>query len=91
MLTELPPREVRILQLRHGLLDGQAYTLEEVERKMGVTRERVHQIEAQALSRLMTNWPILLDALLRLWEMGKASELKTLFYESFEKQQVNNL
>lgn len=52
VLNGLPPREVRILQLRYGLLDGQAYTLEEVGRKMGVTRERVRQIEAQALSRL---------------------------------------
>jgi len=52
VLSSLPPREVRILQLRYGLLDGQAYTLEEVGRKMGVTRERVRQIEAQALSRL---------------------------------------
>jgi len=52
VLNALPPREVRILQLRYGLLDGQAYTLEEVGRKMGVTRERVRQIEAQALSRL---------------------------------------
>ena len=52
VLESLPPREVRILQLRYGLLDGQAYTLEEVGRKMGVTRERVRQIEAQALSRL---------------------------------------
>jgi RNA polymerase primary sigma factor len=52
VLNELPPREVRILQLRYGLLDGQAYTLEEVGRKVGVTRERVRQIEAQALSRL---------------------------------------
>lgn len=52
VLDGLPPREVRILQLRYGLLDGQAYTLEEVGRKMGVTRERVRQIEAQALTRL---------------------------------------
>jgi RNA polymerase primary sigma factor len=52
VLNTLPPREVRILQLRYGLLDGEAYTLEEVGRKMGVTRERVRQIEAQALSRL---------------------------------------
>jgi len=52
VLSTLPPREVRILQLRYGLLDGQSYTLEEVGRKMGVTRERVRQIEAQALSRL---------------------------------------
>jgi len=52
VLHNLPPREVCILQLRYGLLDGQSYTLEEVGRKMGVTRERVRQIEAQALSRL---------------------------------------
>jgi len=52
VMGSLPPREVRILQLRYGLLNGQAYTLEEVGRKMGVTRERVRQIEAQALSRL---------------------------------------
>jgi RNA polymerase primary sigma factor len=52
VLNDLPPREVRILQLRYGLIDGQTYTLEEVGRKMGVTRERVRQIESQALSRL---------------------------------------
>ena len=52
VLNALPPREVRILQLRYGLMDGQSYTLEEVGKKMGVTRERVRQIEAQALSRL---------------------------------------
>jgi RNA polymerase primary sigma factor len=51
-LNRLSPREVKILQLRYGLLDGQAYTLEEVGRKMGVTRERIRQLEAQALSRL---------------------------------------
>ncbi len=52
ILSTLPPREVRILQLRYGLLDGETYTLEEVGKKLGVTRERVRQIEAQALSRL---------------------------------------
>jgi RNA polymerase primary sigma factor len=52
ILGTLPPREARILQLRYGLLDGQSRTLGEVGRKMGVTRERVRQIEAQALRRL---------------------------------------
>jgi RNA polymerase primary sigma factor len=52
VLEGLPPREVRILQLRYGLLDGKIHTLNEVGRKMGVTRERVRQIEAQALRRL---------------------------------------
>ncbi len=52
ILDSLTPREVRILQLRFGLLDGYSYTLEEVGRKFGVTRERIRQIEAQALGRL---------------------------------------
>jgi RNA polymerase primary sigma factor len=51
-LSSLTPREVRILQLRFGLVDGYSYTLEEVGRKFGVTRERIRQIEAQALGRL---------------------------------------
>ena len=54
ILDSLPPREARILQLRYGLLDGQYLTLNEVGQKMGVTRERVRQIEAQALRRLRT-------------------------------------
>jgi RNA polymerase primary sigma factor len=52
VLSELPLREGRVLQLRYGLFDGQAYTLEQVGRKIGVTRERVRQIETQALNRL---------------------------------------
>ncbi len=52
ILSSLPPREVRILRLRYGLVDGKSYTLEEVGKKLGVTRERIRQIEAQALRRL---------------------------------------
>ncbi len=52
IFQSLTPREVRILQLRFGLVDGYQYTLEEVGKKFGVTRERIRQIEAQALSRL---------------------------------------
>jgi RNA polymerase primary sigma factor len=52
ILGDLPPRELRVLQLRFGLGSGQAMTLNEVGRKMGITRERVRQLESQALSRL---------------------------------------
>ncbi len=45
VLNGLPPRGVRILQLRYGLWTDQAYTLEEVGRKMGVTRERVRKLK----------------------------------------------
>ncbi len=51
-LDRLPDREAKILQLRYGLMDGEAHTLEEVGKEMGVTRERVRQLEAQALNRL---------------------------------------
>jgi RNA polymerase primary sigma factor len=52
ILETLPAREVRILQLRYGLQDGKIHTLGDIGRKLGVTRERVRQIEAQALRRL---------------------------------------
>jgi len=51
-LETLPPHEALILRLRKGMADGMSYTLEEVGRKMGITREHVRQIEAQALGRL---------------------------------------
>ena len=52
IFLNLPAREVRILQLRYGLIDGETHTLEEIGRKLGVTRERVRQLESQALGRL---------------------------------------
>ncbi len=48
----LPPRELLVLKMRFGLLDGQTQTLQEIGLKLGVTRERVRQIEARALRRL---------------------------------------
>ena len=52
VFQSLTPRETRILQLRYGLVDGHSYTLEEVGKKFGVTRERIRQIESGALNRL---------------------------------------
>ena len=52
ILTSLNPREVRILRMRFGLQNGRSYTLEEVGQKFGLTRERIRQIEGQALRRL---------------------------------------
>ncbi|MGI6252164.1 MAG: RNA polymerase sigma factor RpoD [Aminivibrio sp.] len=52
MLDELSEREREVLQYRFGLEDGRSYTLEEVGRCFGVTRERIRQIEAKALRRL---------------------------------------
>ncbi len=51
-LGQLTDRERRVLELRFGLDDGRARTLEEVGREIGVTRERVRQIEAEALRKL---------------------------------------
>jgi RNA polymerase primary sigma factor len=52
LLNSLSPREDRILQMRYGLRDGHAYTLDEVGTRFGLTRERIRQIEAQALGKL---------------------------------------
>lgn len=52
IMTALSQREARILRLRFGLRDGRAHTLEEVGVKFGLTRERIRQIEHQALDRL---------------------------------------
>jgi RNA polymerase sigma factor RpoD-like protein len=52
VLDSLTGRERRVLQLRFGLEDGRARTLEEVGREFNLTRERIRQIEAQALRKL---------------------------------------
>ena len=52
MLDSLTGRERRVLQLRFGLEDGRARTLEEVGKELNVTRERICQIEGKALQNL---------------------------------------
>src|SRR3989338_1596027 len=52
ILKELSPREQKILEMRFGLVDVVAHTLEEVGLEFGVTRERIRQIEAKAIERI---------------------------------------
>ena len=52
ILGDLPPKERKILEMRHGLLDGYTHTLEEVGKVFGVTRERIRQIEAKAHDKI---------------------------------------
>lgn len=52
VLGELSPKERKILELRNGLADGIAHTLEEVGKEFGVTRERIRQIEAKAHEKI---------------------------------------
>jgi RNA polymerase primary sigma factor len=52
VISHLSPREQKILEMRFGLVDGVAHTLEEVGREFDVTRERIRQIEAKALERI---------------------------------------
>ena len=52
IITELTPREQKILEMRFGLTDGISHTLEEVGQEFGVTRERIRQIEAKALEKI---------------------------------------
>ena len=55
ILDDLSPKERKILEMRHGLLDGVYHTLEEVGKEFGVTRERIRQIEAKALEKIRTH------------------------------------
>ena len=51
-LQALPDRERQVLVLRYGLVDEEPKTLEEIGKRLGLTRERVRQIELESLRRL---------------------------------------
>ena len=52
ILKDLSPRERQVIELRHGMEDGIQHTLEQIGNILGVTRERIRQIEARALEKL---------------------------------------
>lgn len=52
ILNQLTPREARILRLRYGLQDGESRTLKEVGEMFGLSRERIRQLEKEALRKL---------------------------------------
>jgi RNA polymerase primary sigma factor len=54
LMGQLTPREGNILRYRYGLMDGKAHTLEETGREFNLTRERIRQIEKDAMKRLRT-------------------------------------
>src|SRR6187397_2076884 len=53
-LSALPWRERQVIILRYGLVDSEPKTLEEIGRRLGLTRERVRQVEVESLRRLAT-------------------------------------
>ena len=55
LLESLNDRERQVIQLRYGLGDSRTHTLEEIGERLGVTRERVRQIEARAMEKLRKN------------------------------------
>ena len=72
-LDLLPPREARILRLRYGLADGESYSLEEIGKKFGLSRERVRQLQKKALQRLSHNLSLRRD--LRVYLPGPTPRL----------------
>ena len=52
IVKQLPERERRVVELRFGLADGETWALEAIGRELGLTRERVRQLESSALAKL---------------------------------------
>lgn len=52
ILSELNERDAEVIRLRFGFTDGKVYTLEEIGKKFGVSRERIRQIESKSLKKL---------------------------------------
>ncbi|MEV0347418.1 RNA polymerase sigma factor [Nonomuraea sp. NPDC050680] len=52
VLGNLTPREAKIMALRFGLVDGKPHTLDEIGKHLGLTRERIRQLEKESLSKL---------------------------------------
>ncbi|MBB2741389.1 UNVERIFIED_ORG: RNA polymerase primary sigma factor [Microbispora rosea subsp. rosea] len=52
VLSNLSPREAKIMSLRFGLADGKPHTLDEIGKHLGLTRERIRQLEKESLSKL---------------------------------------
>lgn len=66
LIQKLPPREALVLRLRYGLEGAKPQTLAEIARKLGISRERVRQLEKQGLSRLKSWIPKALEFYQRL-------------------------
>ncbi|MFI6919934.1 RNA polymerase sigma factor RpoD/SigA [Nonomuraea spiralis] len=59
VVTSLPPREAFVIRLRYGLTGQQAQSYTEIAARLGLTRERIRQLERQALKRLRQDGPLL--------------------------------
>ena len=70
VLNDLSEKERKILEMRHGLMDGIYHTLEEVGREFGVTRERVRQVCSRVERLLQNQRPFtpVLDRVLKIIE-----------------------
>lgn len=64
----LNPRETHVIVLRYGLIDGIEYTLADIGTKLDISRERVRQIEVEALNKLRRNEPK--ELLIELFQKG---------------------
>lgn len=88
LLAELKSDQARIVRLRYGLEDGHMYTLQEIGELMGVTRERIRQIESKAISKL--SFPERSQHLLAFLEVDFSGVAERRFPYSTSKKIISN-
>lgn len=90
-IDSLTDRERRVLELRFGLRGEEAHTLEQVGHKLGVTRERIRQIEAKGITKLFRKNARYEDPRVRIQigETRPAKQIVQEFNERMEHQEIN--
>jgi RNA polymerase primary sigma factor len=87
-MRSLTEREAQIVEMRFGLADGNPMTLEDIGKQFNVTRERIRQIEARALSKM--RHPIKTGELKEIFQDDSLAQQVAYAQQVFDEEQNNN-